>query len=52
MVMATLFWHFDMELCLESYDWVAGENARIRMMREKKALFIIATSSNSDSAEL
>ncbi|RYP30764.1 hypothetical protein DL766_004712 [Monosporascus sp. MC13-8B] len=27
MVMATLFWHFDMELCPESTNWVSGTNA-------------------------
>ncbi|KAL0940031.1 averantin oxidoreductase [Colletotrichum truncatum] len=46
MVMATLFWHFDMELCPESHNWVAGTNATVRMMREKRALFIKAIRAN------
>ncbi|KAK1985684.1 trichothecene C-15 hydroxylase [Colletotrichum cereale] len=50
MVMATLFWHFDMELGPDSYNWVAGTNATVRMMREKGALFIKATPSIRDNA--
>lgn len=45
MVMSTLFWHFDMDLCPESHNWVAGTNATVRMMREKGALFVKATPS-------
>ncbi|KAH8844072.1 hypothetical protein MCOR07_004704 [Pyricularia oryzae] len=43
MVMATLFWHFDMSLCEQSVDWVAGANATVRLMREKRALWVRAT---------
>lgn len=42
MVMATLFWYFDMELQPRSFDWVSGANATVRIMREKKPLYIKA----------